>query len=296
MIVSKSAVIVEVKKPSKEIVDIRDSLLTARDTPLSVWQTLMQNPAFGWEAICMVWQSEGRRFSVSRGGICRGADGCVMQPAGPVSLAHPVEMDAAEIMHWRRWLWEEHLTQPVLQMMEPVVLQNGRIPGEYRTVASAGTEYEMCARYEGYRLYLTAMPELEAMGCRFVVRRRWDDDAHTWAEIELVHIITPAGILYGCKPNQKMKELGASKNRGLRLGLFYPFPGTRLRVLNHVTAMLETHLLQECLTRDDLEMLLPHLSCMTEEELLAFRQRSKPGSRCRAMLERILARKEASPC
>ena len=37
-------------------------------------------------------------------------------------------------------------------------------------------------------------------------------------------------------------------------------------------------------------------SVMTEEELRAFRQRSKPGSRCRAVLERILARKEASPC
>ena len=256
----------------------------------------MQTPAFGWDALCMVWQSEGRRFSVSRGGICRGADGCVTEPAGPVSLAHPVEMDAAEILHWRRWLREERLIQPVPQMAEPVVLRNGRIPGEYRTVESAGTEYEMCARYEGYRLPLTAVPELEAMGWRFAVRRRWDEDVGGWAGIELVHLITPAGILYGCKPNRRMAELRPSKGSALRLGLFYPFPGTRLRMLNHASAVLESFLLDECLTRDDLDMLLPHLAGMAEEELRGLRRQSKPGSRCRAMLGRILARKEAFPC
>ena len=275
---------------------LEDYLLTARDMPFTAWQTLMRDPVIGWNALCMVWQSEGRRFSVSRGGICRGADGGVIQPAGPVSLAHPVEMDAGEIISWRRWLRDEHLTQPVRQMLEPVVLRNGRLPGEYRAVASAGTAYEMCARYEGYRLPLTAMPELETMGCRFSVRRRWDDDEHTWAEIELVHIITPAGILYGCKPNRYIKELRPSGNSALRLGLFYPFPGTRLRTLNHVTATLETHFRRECLTRDDLDMLLPHFSCMTKEELSTFHRQSQPDSRCRAMLERILARKEAPSC
>lgn len=276
--------------------DPEELLLTARGIPLPAWQALMGDPVFGRDAACLVWQSDGRRFSVSRGGTCRGADGRVIQPAGPVSLAHPVEMDAGEIMHWRRWLWDAHLTQPVLQMMEPVVLRNGRLPGEYRTVESAGTEYEMCARYEGYRLCLTAMPWLEAMGCRFAVRRRWDDGAHALTEIELVHIITPAGILYGCRPDRKMKELRASGNRGLRLGLFYPFPGTRLRTLNHVLASLEVRFRRECLARDDLDMLLPHLSCVTEEELRVFQLQSEPGSRCRAMLERILARKETSPC
>ena len=70
----------------------------------------------------------------------------------------------------------------------------------------------------------------------------------------------------------------------------------RLRTLNHVTATLETHFRRECLRRDDLDMLLPHLSCMTKEELSAFHRQSKPDSRCRAMLERILARKEAPSC
>lgn len=35
----------------------------------------MQTPVFGWDALCTVWQAEGRRFSVFRGGICRGTDG-----------------------------------------------------------------------------------------------------------------------------------------------------------------------------------------------------------------------------
>lgn len=287
--------VAKAKRPGP-LPDTEELLLTERGIPLSAWQALTRDSVFGRDAACMVWQSDGRRFSVSGDGICRDADGRVTRPAGPVGLAHPVEMDAGEIMRWRRWLWNEHLTQPVLQMMEPVVLRNGRLPGEYRTVESAGTEYEMCARYEGYRLRLTAMPELEAMGCRFVTRRRWDDGAHALAEIELVHIITPAGILYGCRPDRKMKELRAGGNRGLCLGLFYPFPGTRLRVLNHVLASLEVRLRGECLARDDLDMLLPHLSCVTEEELCAFHRLSKPDSRCRAMLERILARKETSPC
>ena len=92
---------------------LEDFLLTAREMPFDAWQALMQDPIFGYNALCMVWQSEGRRFSVSRGGICRGADGGVIRPAGPVSLAHPVDMDAGEILFWRRWLRDERLTQPV---------------------------------------------------------------------------------------------------------------------------------------------------------------------------------------
>ena len=296
MIHSNDYVIIRSEPPSEESVTLRELFRTGRDLPLAVWQKKMRNPLFGWQALCLVWQSDGQRFSVSRGGICRDADGCETEPCGPVSLAHPVEMDAPEILKWRRWLKAERLQQPFRQMTEPVVLRDGFLPGEYRPVESAGLAYEMCARYEEYKLPLRCMPALEEIGCRFTVRRRWDAQEHAWAEIEVVNIVTPAGILYDCKPNQMMERLGASKNRGLHLKYFYPFQGVRLRLVNHTAAVLETYLLAEALRRDDLELLLPHLACMEAEELRAFHGKSKAGSRCREMLERILAREEVPQC
>ncbi len=282
--------------PPEHAATLRELFCTGRDLPLAVWQNRMRDPRFGWDALCLVWQSDGRRFSVSRGGICRDADGREMEPCGPVSLAHPVEMDAPEILKWRRWLKAERLGQPFRQMTEPVVLRDGFLPGEYRPVESAGLAYEMCARYEDYKLPLRHKDQLEKLGCRFAVRRRWDDAEHAWAEIEVVNIVTPAGILYECRPNQTMEALGASKNRGLQLRYFYPFTDVRLRVMNHVAATLETFLLSEALKRDDLELLLPHLACMEAEELRALHRKSAKASRCRAMLERILAREEVPPC
>ena len=270
--------------------------LTGRDLPLPAWQSRLQDPAFARIAQQLIWQSGSRRFTLSPDGRCRDADGGLFSPADAVSLAHPVELDAAEILHWRRWLRTEGIAQPFLQMMEPVVLQGGRLPGGYQTVVSANASYEMCDRYKGFLLPLSVLPALEAMGCRFAVRSHWSENGSWNNPIELVHIITPAGVLYGCRPCQPIRELSADSDGSLSLNLLYPFPSVRLRTLNHVAAFLDAQLLAQFLQKDAPDLLLPHLPGMEPEALLRLLQCSVDGSRCRVMLERVLARKEASPC
>ena len=276
--------------------EIAQLLLTGHDLPLPAWQSRLQDPAFARIAQQLIWQSGGRRFTLSPGGRCHAMDGSLCSPADAVSLAHPVELDAAEILHWRRWLRSEGITQPLLQMMEPVVLQGGRLPGGYQSVLSANAAYEMCDRYRGYQLPLSAIPSLEAMDCRFAVRHHWNGSSMWNSDIELVNVITPAGVLYGCRPSQPIKKLSADANGSLALNLLYPYPGVRLRTLNHVAAFLDARLLSQFLQRDALELLLPHLPGMEPEALRQLLQRSAGSPRCRAMLERVFARKEASPC
>ena len=71
--------------------DPEELLLTARGIPLPAWQALMGDPVFGRDAACLLWQSDGRRFSVSRGGTCRGADGRVIQPFAAFVIANVSE-------------------------------------------------------------------------------------------------------------------------------------------------------------------------------------------------------------
>ncbi len=275
--------------------ELRQMFVTGSDLPAAVWKQRLQGRAFAQAAARLIWQSEGERFILS-GSRCLDRKGQCFSPEGPVGLAHPVELDAEEILHWRGWLAAEEIPQPFRQMGEPVVLREGTLPGGRCTVTSAGAEYEMLDRYRGYRLDLDALPPLAEDGFRPVCRSRWDEDAFRMAEIERVNLITPAGILYGCRPLQKMETLEPKGRRSLALGLFYPLPGTRLRVLNHTAAVLEDRLLDQCARKNDLDMLLPHLPGMAPDRLRGLLDKTRERSKTRAFLERVLAREEGSSC
>ncbi|MBR6028178.1 MAG: DUF4132 domain-containing protein [Clostridia bacterium] len=283
------------KQASPQVPPLPLLFAAGRDLPLPVWAARLQSPSFLKNARRLVWQSTGRRF-VLQGRRCEDISGAAFEPSGPVSLAHPAELDAEEILYWRGWLRERALVQPFRQMGEPVVLKEGRLPGAYRPVESAGGVFEMADRYGGCRLRLSAMPALEKEGFRFVCRYRWDEEYHYQAEVELVNVVTPAGVLYACTPDQDMEELEARKGLSLALRFFYPFPGVRIRTLNHVAAVLEDHLLSQCAARDDLDMLLPHLPGMEEARMQRLLSQSPEGSRTRALIGRVLSGKEAAPC
>ena len=250
----------------------------------SRWRERLGEPAFREAAEGLIWQSDGRRFLPGDG----------FEPAGPVSLAHPVEMDAPEILHWRALLEARRIRQPFRQIREPVVLRNGRLPGRARKVQSEGESYAMTDRYRGFLLPLRAVDDLEREGFRFIERIRWAPDPSEEDEVEVAHVVTPAGILYKCETDIPVSSLfaGGLVDASLVLGMFWPFEGVRLRTLNHVAAVLEEFLIPEMIGRDALGMLLPHLPGQPLDVLHGWRAMCAPDGAAARMLDRLIDREE----
>lgn len=262
------------------ISELRDMFALGRDMPALRWWERLEDKAFRRLADGLVWQADGVRFLLGDGFV----------PEGPVSLAHPVELDAAEILHWRGALSERCIPQPFRQMWEPVVLVNGRLTGKTQQVQSAGERYKMLNRYNHYHLPLNAVEGLKKEGFQFIVRQRFDRNKWRKAEIQVVNIVTPAGILYECRPDSMVEKLSAENSVSLILGPFYPFEGIRLRTLNHVAAVLEENLIPEMVGRDALDMLLPHLPGMPVERMKALLGLCDEENKSTGMLRRLIAR------
>ena len=68
----------------------------------------------------LVWQQEGKTFTCSDGGLVT-ADGAEYALSDkPIILAHPMEMDKADIAAWQRYYTARGLKQPFEQIWEPV--------------------------------------------------------------------------------------------------------------------------------------------------------------------------------
>ena len=264
--------------------ELRDMFVLGRDMPALRWRKCLEDRAFHRLADGLVWQADGMRFLTGGGFV----------PEGPVSLAHPVEMDADEIMRWRGILAERGIDQPFRQMWESVVLVDGRLTGKTQQVQSAGEHYKMLNRYNHYHLPLTAVEGLKKEDFQFIVRQRFDRNRWRKAEIQVVNIVTPAGILYECRPDAKVGKLSAEGGISLILGPFYPFEGIRLRTLNHVAAVLEEKLIPEMVERDALDMLLPHLPGMPVERIKELVSLSDEEDQTAAMLRRLITREEVA--
>lgn len=267
----------------------------ASDMPYPAWARRMgEDAVFAGFARRLVWQADGRCF-LPEGGACSGTDGTAFAPDGPVSLAHPVELDAGEILYWRDRLASVGVKQPFRQMWEPVVLRDGSLAGTAAQIVSAGETYEMNGRYGGYTLPLNSVTALKREDWRFIVRSRWDERRRHNAEIEVVNAVTPAGILYECAPDRPMEKLTSRRDAGLRLKLFYPFGGARMRTLNHTAALLEGYLLDQFAARGDAELLLPHLPGMDAGRLAQLRALCPHGCGPAGILDELLAR-DGAPC
>ena len=167
-------------------------------------------------------------------------------------------------------------------------------PGKARQVQSAGERYRMLDRYCHYHLPLSDVQDLKSEGFQFIVRHRFDRDRWRKAEIQVVNIVTPAGILYECRPDAKIEKLSAEDDVSLILGPFYPFEGVRLRTLNHAAAALEEQLIPEMAERDALDMLLPHLPGMPVKRMKRLLGLCDGEGKTAAMLSRLIALEEVA--
>lgn len=223
----------------------------------------------------LVWESGGTRFVISKGRCyARGMNSFV--PEDSIRLAHPIEMDADEILCWRSYFDERGIEQPFCQMREAIVLSDGALAGNTSLCESAGTQYPMLDRYEGLELSESSFKLLSGAGFSMVVR-----DEYQTRRVKTAHIVTPFGVLYNCEPFQKDTRVRHSIYK-IKLGKLMLFENVKLRTLNHAACVLERLLLPEMILHGRLELILPHIECADAEELRRIYAMSKnfePGRR-----------------
>lgn len=252
-----------------------------KDLPVETWRKQTEDPERRELFQGLVWQNGSRRFVLTGDGL-QSPQGEESPDREPITLAHPVEMDAREILLWKEFLKKYRIRVQFPQLEEPVVLENGRLTGSYRAVESGGKTYEMSERYRGFRLPLSMLISLQREGFHFIVRQKWQNH-YCLDEIELVNIMTPAGIFYDCRPSCKMEKLQARKDRYLEMGLFFPFRNVRMRTLNHVAAILESNMLDQFMTKDRPDLLLPHVRSLTGSKMKGLISQA-PDTKCAAFL------------
>jgi hypothetical protein len=277
----------------KNLLKLKQMYVLGTDLPAETWKKQAEDPAWRDLFRGVVWQSGSQRFALKDDELDT-VKGKVALTGEPIFPAHPAEMDAKEILLWERYQKGFRIKPAFQQMEEPVVLTDGRLAGSLCAVESGGRTYEMSERYRGFRLPLSGYLSLQKEGFRFIVRQKWENH-YCLDEIELVNIMTPAGIFYDCRPSGKMEKLRARKDLFLEMGLFYPFRNARMRTVNHVAALLERSMTDQFMTKDRLDLLLPHLRSLSVPRIRQLISLA-PETRCAAFLTEYCADKEAGRC
>ena len=272
---------------------LKEMYILGKDMPAENWLRQAEEPAWRELFRGVVWKNGDRYLIPAADGLIS-PEGEVSLSDEPVAPAHPVEMDAREILRWEQFLKVKRIKEAFHQLREPVVLVNGKLGGGLLKVESAGRSYEMLDRYRGFRLPLAAYISLQREGFHFIVRQKWEDHV-CLDEVELVNIVTPAGIFYDGRPTGKMQKLQARKDRFLDMGLFYPFRNARMRTVNHVAAALEKTMLDQFAEKDRLDLLLPHLRTLS---LLRIEQLAgqAPETGCAAFLREYCEERGQAGC
>lgn len=295
---------------------LREMYVFGSDVAAGIWRGMAEDPE--WQALFrgLVWQNGNQRFVIAQDGlwllngnhrVVAAKDGLGVLKDGPqslkgkadltdepVTLAHPAEMDAKEILLWETFLKEHKLRPPFRLLEEPVVVKDGLLAGTVCRVESGGKPYEMSERYKGFRLPLNMTITLQRQGFHFITRKKWVN--HTCLdEIELVNIVTPAGVFYECRPTRKMKTLGNRKDLFLVMGLFYPFGNVRMRTLNHVAATIEKPMIEQFVQQDRPDLLLPHIRTMSNPEIEQLIS-TAPETRTAGLLSDVLAERRKGSC
>ena len=255
------------------------------------WRKMAEDPEWRRLFRGLVWQNGSQRFILGEDGLIS-PEGNKTLLNEPLTLVHPVEMDAKEILRWEQFIATQKIKPFLSQIGEPVILENGKLAGTVRKVRSGGKTYEMSERYQGFMFPLSTAAVRFGDEYHFIARKKWK--GHTCLdEIEVVNIVTPAGIFYNCRPSCPMETIRTAKNLYLTMDLFWPFRNIRMRTLNHVAAMLEKGMTEQFVLRDRLDLLLPHLRTLSVPELE--RMKDIAGeTRTAAFLTDVISEREKS--
>lgn len=123
----------ELKKNVKKVVKTRNDLLfeyflSGKKSDCASWTTAYtENPVLKKIAKLLVWAQGKQTFTLNdTGAIDSFGNAFVINPAEKIVVAHPLEMEDADIARWQKYFTERGLKQPFEQIWEP------KIKGEIR--------------------------------------------------------------------------------------------------------------------------------------------------------------------
>ena len=123
----------ELKKNVKKVVKTRNDLLfeyflSGKKFDCASWTTAYtENPVLKKVAKLLVWAQGKQTFTLNdTGAIDSFGNAFVINPAEKIVVAHPLEMEDADIARWQKYFTERSLKQPFEQIWEP------KIKGEIR--------------------------------------------------------------------------------------------------------------------------------------------------------------------
>ena len=107
--------------------------LTGRKREASDWKSAyLKNPVLRIHARLIVWEQNGNTFTLNEAGNAIHADGTEYPLTDePVAVAHPMEMDQADVEAWQKYFSDHALKQPFEQVWEPVADKDTVKPGRY---------------------------------------------------------------------------------------------------------------------------------------------------------------------
>ena len=125
------------KKAADELADMRQNLkkavkiknsqlfqdyLDGTRVPAEAWKrSYLQNSFLHRVGQLLVWSQEGRCFLLTDEGLQNSAGEAFTLTDGEICVAHPMEMEPAEVKAWQRLFTHRAIKQPFQQIWEPVI-------------------------------------------------------------------------------------------------------------------------------------------------------------------------------
>ncbi len=139
--------------------------LSGHTEPANRWKrAYLENPLLRRVAQLLVWSQGKQTFTLGPDGPIQSNGAAYAIQKGPIGVAHPMEMDPAEVAAWQRHFMANGLKQPFEQVWEPVV--------DPKTIQPD--------RYEGEKVFVFRFMHMEKHGIHF-----YDEDFHSLIKFNL---------------------------------------------------------------------------------------------------------------
>ena len=222
----------EMRKAVKKILKNRGALLfedflSSRERTSGEWQeAYLKNAVLRKAASLLVWEQGGKNFTLSDSGPIDSAGQAYTITDQPIKVAHPMEMEPAEVKTWQKYFTSKGLKQPFAQVWEPVIDPN--------TIRED--------RYEGSVQLMFRFAGMEKHGIHSGNLHAYSE---TWLSLEDCRL--------DYRPSTWRINYDGAKGETYTLGKF-SFP-KYTRKVNHIVSLLDKWTVWDRVKKDDVSVM-----------------------------------------
>ncbi|MBR2790550.1 MAG: leucine-rich repeat protein [Eggerthellaceae bacterium] len=208
---------------------LKQCYLNGGTFPADEWvEANVSNPMLRNIARFIVWQQDGKTFTVKDGTLVDSFGRLYTLGTGKVAVAHPIEMDSSDISAWREYFIANNLEQPFVQVWEKVI--------DFRSFDSG--------RYLGFKIKAFRLLGHEDDGIRLV---RGDYDEYGFAMLEIdggsAQIRVEDGSWHGGAPADLIEIMSIW------------FRSRKTRMANHIVYYLDSCCLYQRIASNDITVM-----------------------------------------